>query len=476
MSREFRLRDPVHNFIRLRSDEVKLIAVPLYQRLRGIKQLALASLVYPGALHTRFDHSLGVCHVAGLLAEQLGLSDDETELVRLAALLHDLGHGPFSHVSENLLEWYADRAKLKPEQKKDKIHELVTAHFIRTDPDIARLLSDDKRDQIVKLLADGHGQPALKAIVSGPLDADKQDYLLRDSYFCGVAYGVFDIHQFHRSLVLYGPDDDKDLMIDPDGIHAVEQYVLAKYYLTTNVYRHRVRLITDQMLVRAIRLGIDVEGNRELRKLYTFDGSTEFFNNYRAWDDARFMTAFGTDPVGTSHCRELIARLRERRLLKRVFSASLDDFDSPELREVLTKIEKQENAAARLKLEAAIAGEVQKIVGGAIDPRLLIIHVYTIKSVRVSSRNDEGSIMVARPAQVPVPFEDGSALFRSINEGYTEGYVEVYAPIAWDTETDKKRTRERLRIPIRQCIEAMKPATLEGPAVGRPPADKENKA
>lgn len=461
MSQEFRLRDPVHNFICLQGDEVKLIAAPLYQRLRGIKQLALASLVYPGALHTRFDHSLGVCHVAGLLAEQLGLSPDEIELVRLAALLHDLGHGPFSHVSENLLEWYADRTTLKADQKKEKIHELVTAHFIRTDPDVKRLLSDDKRDQVVKLLSDGHGQPALKAIVSGPLDADKQDYLLRDSYFCGVAYGVFDIHQFHRSLHLCGPDDEKELMIDPDGIHAVEQYVLAKYYLTTNVYRHRVRLITDQMLVRAIKLGIDVENNDDLRKLYTFDGSDQFYENYRGWDDARFTTTFGTGPVGASPCRELIARLRERRLLKRVFNATLEDFESPELREVLTKIEKKESAAARLKLEEAIADEVKRVAGGSIDPRLVIIHVYTIKSVRVSSRNDEASIMVARTGQDPVPFEEESALFRSINEGYTEAYVEVYAPITWDTETDKKRTRERLRAPIRQCIEAIKPAPAE---------------
>jgi len=461
MSQEFQLRDPVHNFIRLRGVEVKLVAAPLYQRLRGIKQLALASLVYPGALHTRFDHSLGVCHVAGLLAEQLKLSQDEIELVRLAALLHDLGHGPFSHVSENLLEWYADRTKLKADQKKEKIHELVTAHFIRTDPDVGRLLGDDKRNQVIKLLADGHGQPALKAIVSGPLDADKQDYLLRDSYFCGVKYGVFDIHQFHRSLLLSGPDDEKELMIDPDGIHAVEQYVLAKYYLTTNVYRHRVRLITDQMLVRAIRIGIDAENNDDLRKLYTFDSSDQFYENYRGWDDARFTTTFGNGPVGDSPCRELVARLRERRLLKRVFNATLEDFESPELREVLTKIEKKENAAARLKLEEAIAAEVQKVFGGTIDPRLVIIHIYTIKSVRVSSRNDEGSIMVARTGQDPVPFEEESALFRSINEGYTEGYVEVYAPITWGTETDKKRTREWLRAPIRQCIEVIKPAPVE---------------
>ncbi len=184
--RPVRLRDPVHNFIALREIEVKLLATPLMQRLRGVRQLAMANLVYPGAVHTRFDHSLGVCHVAGLMAECLNLNPDHTELVRLAALLHDLGHGPFSHVSEYALERYANREAIPPDQKKEKIHELVTARLIQHDPDIAHYLSEDMRGQIVRLLAAGHGPPLLRSIVSGPLDADKQDYLLRDSRFCGV--------------------------------------------------------------------------------------------------------------------------------------------------------------------------------------------------------------------------------------------------------------------------------------------------
>jgi HD superfamily phosphohydrolase len=119
LSERHQIRDPVHNFVELREKEIKLVGTPLFQRLRGIRQLAMANLVYPGALHTRFDHSPGVCHVAGLLSKQLGLNDNaETDLVRLAALLHDLGHGPFSHVSESLLERYADRSKLAADQKK----------------------------------------------------------------------------------------------------------------------------------------------------------------------------------------------------------------------------------------------------------------------------------------------------------------------------------------------------------------------
>src|SRR5438270_7165758 len=103
---EFRVRDPVHNFIALREKLVELLGTRALQRLRGIRQLALANLVYPGAVHTRFDHTLGVMHVAGQMAANLGLDPDAVELVQYAALLHDIGHGPFSHVSEHALSRY----------------------------------------------------------------------------------------------------------------------------------------------------------------------------------------------------------------------------------------------------------------------------------------------------------------------------------------------------------------------------------
>src|SRR5262245_48892018 len=128
---EVDVRDPIHDFITLRERQVKLVGTRALQRLRGIRQLALASLVYPGAVHTRFDHTLGVTHVAGRMARALGLDADQVDLVEHAALLHDIGHGPFSHVSENVLDRYADRTKLPENQKKDKIHEVITAHMIR---------------------------------------------------------------------------------------------------------------------------------------------------------------------------------------------------------------------------------------------------------------------------------------------------------------------------------------------------------
>ena len=255
----------MHNFIRFDDEEVKLINLDLLQRLRGIRQLAMASLVYPGAVHTRFDHTLGVAHVAGQLGDELGFDSNERALVRQAALLHDIGHGPFSHVSEYALERFANRGCLPAKLKNEKIHELITGHLIRGHKTILDRIGKERCEQIAVLLATGVGDPILKSVVSGPLDADKQDYLLRDSLYAGVNYGVFDLHQLQRSLLCENLDGQRELLIRADGVHAVEQFVLAKYYLTTMVYRHKIRMISDQMIVRAIFLGIEKDGTRSLK-------------------------------------------------------------------------------------------------------------------------------------------------------------------------------------------------------------------
>ena len=448
------VRDPVHNFIELSDEETKLVGTRALQRLRGVRQLALASLVYPGAVHTRFDHTLGVTHVAGLMADALHLASEERTLVRLAALLHDIGHGPFSHVSENALERYAQKANLKPEQKKEKIHEILTANIIESDTEILDIIGKERCKAIVKLLSRGHGQPVLKSIVSGPLDADKQDYLLRDSRFCGVQYGVFDIHQLHRSLVLVGSEDEKELMIDSDGVHAVEQFVLAKYYLTTNVYRHKVRLITDQMIVRAIILGVEKDCIPALRQLYEYDGSSSFVRNYLEWDDARFMETFGAR-AQPSRCKVMLERLSQRRLLKRVFEIRIDELDA-EARESVMGLVKLENANTRTDIEADLAKIIGDVAGIPVDADFVILHAFDIKSVRESSRNDEEGILVAKSPQ-PKPFITESKLFESMSEGYLKRHVEVYAPVEWSTPSDKKRLRQQVAEKIKERLNCVRP-------------------
>jgi len=445
---DVRIRDPIHNFVTLHDKQIKLVGTRALQRLRGIRQLALANLVYPGAVHTRFDHTLGVTQVAGQMARALGLHSDQVELVQFAALLHDIGHGPFSHVSENALERYADRSRLPADQKKDKIHEILTGHMICEDSEIVGILGQDTCDQVVKLLSQGCGQPALKSIVSGPLDSDKQDYLLRDSHFCGVQYGIFDIHQMHRSLVLYGREDEKELMINPDGIHAVEQFVLAKYYLTTNMYRHKVRLITDQMIVRAIFLGIEKDHNDDLHRLYAFDGSEAFLKNYATWDDAKFIGVFGSEE--STRCGEMLRRLRERKLLKRIFVAGVRDFGE-HARETIMALSRKKQDKRRVKIEKGIAGILAKNLGQEIDSDFVIVNAFDIKSVRESSRNEEAGILVATDPS-PKLFTDASTLFASINEGYVDQFIEVYAPLEWD-RTEKNRIRRECREAIKSLIE-----------------------
>jgi uncharacterized protein len=447
-----RIRDPIHNFVVLPDEFRRLVNSSALQRLRGIRQLALASLVYPGALHTRFDHSLGVAHFAGLMAEQLKLNAAEAKLVRLAALLHDVGHGPFSHVSETSLARFADKGKLTVGQKPDKIHELVTAAIIQTDPEICELVLADDRNAIVRLLGDGFGRPLLKQIISGPLDADKQDYLLRDSKFCGVEYGIFDPQQLQRSLLAVGDPGREELMIDPDGVHAVEQFVLAKYYMTTNVYRHRVRVITDQMIGRAIRLGIDVDGVVELGHLFRFDNSDAFVRNYQQWDDARFMETFcprNAKPPG-QRSGELLQRLRSRRLLKQVYSDRIEDCDA-RIRESLRDIARPTSDELRNSIEEAAASFLSDKLGTPVASQFVIAHAFGIKSVRDSARNDEAEMLVSR-ADTPRYFSDESKLFGSINAAYADNYVEIYAPIEWPVSEERDKLREGWKPAIRELI------------------------
>jgi hypothetical protein len=449
-----RFRDPIHNFISFEGKEVDLINSPALQRLRGIKQLALACLVYPGALHTRFDHTLGVTHVAGQMADLLApnVDPEEKKLVRWSALLHDIGHGPFSHVSENALDRFAAPDVLPEEQKKDKIHEVITGHLIRNHAAIREILGGQDCERVAKLLTHGYGEPIMRSIVSGPLDSDKQDYLLRDSQFCGVNYGVFDIHQLQRSLTCQTLNHAKELMIRDDGVHAVEQFVLAKYYLTSMVYRHRVRLITDQMITRAIILGIEKDQIEELRGLYRFDNTEAFFENFLGWNDARFLLHFGNDNHAGTKCKGLIDRLTQRKLLKCVFHAPIKEF-SAEVREKILDISKPLHAVLRAEIELELAELVQREFNVAVDADYTMLNSFQIKSVRESSRNDEASILVFKPGRNPSQLENESVLFESIDERLSDKFVDVYAPVEWKDRADRSRKLIKLVPLIKEVIQ-----------------------
>ncbi|NBA01190.1 HD domain-containing protein [Erysipelothrix rhusiopathiae] len=222
------LRDPVHGYIHVHHQVIwDLINAPEFQRLRRIHQLGGTNQVYHGAEHSRFSHSVGVYEVVRLMIENVnGLSDTLSDLEHIAllcaGLLHDVGHGPFSHAFESVTsvnhEKFTDRIILEDTQ----VHKiLVEAH-----PELPQLVAD--------IIAHRHSRKLLTQIISSQLDADRMDYLLRDSYFTGVSYGEFDLSRILRTLIVI---DDK-LVVKESGIHAVEDYIMARYQMYWQVYLH----------------------------------------------------------------------------------------------------------------------------------------------------------------------------------------------------------------------------------------------
>lgn len=434
------IRDPIHGFIFREPHEQEIIDTPIFQRLRRLKQLALAILVYPGAVHTRFDHSLGAYYLAQKVAGRLLKSAAEKRLVRLAALLHDIGHGPFSHVSEDIFEECSDREKLglKPKQQ---IHEAITAKLILADKDLSYLLSNKEREQIIHLLDGTSGPSILKSMISGPIDVDKMDYLLRDSYFCGVQYGIYDVERLIDTLLVHEDSYDRHLAISWDGVHVLEQFVLAKYYMNTQVYRHRIRLITDEMIVRGIMLGIRKDGISWLKDLYTYDGSDAFVENYLGWHDERLTSEVLRKDTPDGYAKDIFQRLSYRRLFKRVYHGRPQDF-TPATRRILFEADK----ALLTKIEAKIASTY------GWDHNLVLAKKITHKSVRTQATSSEGQITVIKPGEKSV-FDEESALFKSINDAIREEFFEVYAPVTYKDEKEKKKLHTDYRQDVTAMIE-----------------------
>jgi HD superfamily phosphohydrolase len=257
-----RIRCPVHGFVRYSQAEREIIDHPHFQRLRRIKQLAFTDYVYPGATHTRFEHTLGVLELSTrafdviarkkkqILQDKLqtipGLTDDTLprclHLVRLHALFHDIGHTPYSHAGE-LLEINHEKRAIEIAQQFAPVME--TAFFPGCSSLLAQLLGQ----------VPSANQPltVLQKIINGQLDMDRADYLLRDSHHCGVEYGRYDQLRMIESLnVAEDQQGMLDMAIDSDGFHSVEALLLARYQMTLQVYFHRVRRIFDYYLKCAV--------------------------------------------------------------------------------------------------------------------------------------------------------------------------------------------------------------------------------
>jgi len=239
-----RIYDEVHGYIELTDVERRIVDTPTFQRLRFIRQLASAWYVYPGATHTRFSHSLGTLYIMGKLAAKLYsmgyiYHEDDVQLLRLVALLHDVGHTPFSHAIEPFFR-----------EKLGLGHEDITRLVIMVSPDISETLQSYGFDpkEIVAVLEGKHRDSLFNQLISSELDVDRMDYLLRDSLHTGVAYGSIDIHRLLATMVV---DGEGNLAVLEKGLGALENFYVARMHMYRNVYYHKT-IVGFELILRKI--------------------------------------------------------------------------------------------------------------------------------------------------------------------------------------------------------------------------------
>lgn len=249
--KEYVFRDPVHGNISVTDPTVfALIQSPEFQRLRRIRQLGTSFISYPGAEHTRFAHSLGVYHLMNRVLKHLldrgtvQIDPEEHAMACCAALLHDIGHGPFSHLFEKLTgihhERWVEQIIANPQSG---IHQLLVGRNPAWPARISAMIAGT-----------WEGAPWIKELISSQLDVDRMDYLLRDSRMCGVTYGQFDLERLIQTLAVH----DGHLVLADKGIHSAEEFLLARYFMYWNVYFHKatraIEALLEKLLERAVSL------------------------------------------------------------------------------------------------------------------------------------------------------------------------------------------------------------------------------
>jgi HD superfamily phosphohydrolase len=231
------INDPVYGFITIDDELIyKIISHPFYQRLRRIHQMAMAHLVYPGAIHTRLHHSLGAYHLMcnalhELKSKGVSISTEEERAAKMAILLHDIGHGPYSHALEHTLI-------------KDSSHEKISLLIMKK-------MNEElggKINMAIDIFTNAHPKKFLHQLMSGQLDVDRMDYLIRDSFFTGVSEGVIGYDRIIKMLTVH----NGELMIEEKGIHSIEKFLVSRRFMYWQVYLHKTVLCAEKMLVNII--------------------------------------------------------------------------------------------------------------------------------------------------------------------------------------------------------------------------------
>lgn len=294
--------DPIHDFIRVYDHELKIIDNPIFQRLRRIRQLSGAHLTYPAAQHTRFEHSLGVMHIASQAGQALNekgiLKSYDIEVLRLSGLLHDIGHGPFSHLFEEVIQ-----------QKKFSHEDFGKEIILKSE--IGDSLSKNGYDKkLVTKIAFGDSKlQYMNEIISGALSADMMDYLLRDGYFTGAEHAQIDHKRITQSLDVH----KKKLALERSALYSFESMMHSRYQMFKAVYFHKTVRAAEVMLLEALRLSDDEFG-------FTSFNINEYV---KLTDEYVLSKLISSKSTKLKRARQFAEDYQNRKLLKCVFERIL---------------------------------------------------------------------------------------------------------------------------------------------------------
>ena len=242
------INDPVYGFITIDDPLIfRVISHPYYQRLRRIHQMAFAELVYPGAVHSRLHHSLGAYHLMGLGLSELkrkgiDITPEEEQGAKIAILLHDIGHGPYSHALENVLI-------------RNVSHEKISIQIIQE----LNETFENKLSIALEIFEGKYHKPFLSQLISGQLDVDRMDYLSRDSFFTGVSEGVIGYDRILKMLTVH----EGNLMVESKAIYSIEKFLVARRLMYWQVYLHKTVLSAEQMLIRIVERARELIAKKE---------------------------------------------------------------------------------------------------------------------------------------------------------------------------------------------------------------------
>jgi putative nucleotidyltransferase with HDIG domain len=346
------IADPIHKYIRFTELEKKIIDSKVFQRLRRIKQLAGAHLVYPAAQHSRFEHSLGTMHLAGLAGEHLfstGVLDKESiQELRAAALLHDIGHGPFSHLFEEALK-----------ATSNKNHESIGAEII-CKTELSDILSGfGYSPSVISEISFGNSKVKFKnEIISGSLSSDLMDYLPRDGFFTGVEYGKVD---HNRIINSFRVTNNGSLALDISSFYSFESMIISRYEMFRAVYFHKTVRSAEVMLLHSLLLSSEI---LNLSKISLTD--------YLKLTDDSILLKISSSP-NNEMAKEMVSNYMERKLLKCVYERFIRKRDN------FTKLNRDKIEELRLKI-ARLSN---------IDEKRIFLDTYGISLVPLAPNKQE---------------------------------------------------------------------------------------